>query len=340
MPERPTIKRKLSAGFADNMLDYSDIKGNSHAKRAMEIAAAGGHNILLIGPPGTGKSMLAMRIPTIMDELNEEEAIQTSKIYSICGLLDKGGGLIKMPPFRSLHHSASGTGTIGGGTNYSIRPGEISLAHNGVLFLDELPEFRRDVLEALRQPLEEGTIRISRTNISVCYPAEFMLVAAMNPCPCGFLTHPQKACSCTPPQVQRYLSKISGPLLDRIDLHIEVQPIRYEQMRQTSAAKESSLIKARVKKARDIQKIRYKDYTYKLNAKLTHNLVAKLCPITDKAQELLKKAMSELFLSGRAYDKILKVARTIADLEEKPIIDIEDISEAISYRTLDTKIWP
>jgi len=327
-------KRPLSSV---NYHDYSDIKGNYSAKRAMEIAVAGGHNILLIGSPGAGKTMLAKRLPTIMGKLSMEESIETSKIYSICGLLsDKE--LISTPPFRDLHHSVSDAGMLGGGSHH-IRPGEVSLAHNGVLFLDELPEFRRNVLEALRQPIEQDLIRISRANASLSYPCRFMLVAAMNPCPCGFLTHPKKVCTCSPGQVQRYLSKISGPLLDRIDMHIEIQPIKYEQMIERSSETTSVIIKMRAKSARSVQNQRYKNHRYSCNGKLPHRDIENYCKISEEASELLRMAMSELFISARAYDKILRVSRTIADLDNKPLIGAEQVSEAISYRCLDTKAW-
>ncbi len=334
--QKTTHKSKVSLSSIDSH-DYSDIKGNYSAKRAMEIAVAGGHNILLIGSPGAGKTMLAKRLPTIMGKLSTEESIETSKIYSICGLLsDKE--LISTPPFRDLHHSVSDAGMLGGGSHH-IRPGEVSLAHNGVLFLDELPEFKRNVLEALRQPIEQGLIRISRANASLSYPCRFMLVAAMNPCPCGFLTHPKKVCSCSPGQVQRYLSKISGPLLDRIDMHIEIQPIKYEQMIERTCETTSAIIKTRAKNARCVQNERYKNHRYKCNGKLPHRDIENYCKVSDEASELLRMAMSELFISARAYDKILRVSRTIADLDNKPIIGAEQVSEAISYRCLDTKAW-
>ncbi len=320
-----------------NGMDFSDIRGNFHAKRAMEIAVAGGHNIILIGPPGGGKTMLAQRIPTIMNDLSQEQSIQTSKIYSICGLL-KDKQLIESPPFRALHHCASDVGMLGGGSG-NIAPGEISLAHNGVLFLDELPEFRRDALEALRKPIEEKIIRITRAGKSISYPCSFMLVAAMNPCPCGFLTHPKKPCMCTPHQVHKYLSKISGPLLDRIDMHVEVNPIEYEQLSSRIHAEPSSSIKERILKARSIQETRYAGYDYMLNAMLSYKDLENTCQLTDEASGMLKAAMHELFVSARGYTKILKIARTIADLSEKPMIGAEECAEAISYRSLDTRAW-
>ena len=334
--KRDNLHDEKSIDYAKGM-DLSDIKGNFHAKRAMEIAVAGDHNLLLIGPPGGGKTMLAQRIPTIMNTLSREQSIQTSKIYSICGLL-KDRQLIERPPFRALHHCASDAGLLGGGST-NIGPGEISLAHNGVLFLDELPEFRRDVLEALRQPIEEKIIRITRAGKSITYPCNFMLIAAMNPCPCGFLTHPKKACICTPHQVHRYLSKISGPLLDRIDMHVEISPIEYEQLSSKTHAETSQSIKQRIDKARAIQQARYAESEDMLNAKISYKDLENICELTKEASDILKTAMHELFVSARGYTKILKVARTIADLAEKPIIGVEEIAEAISYRSLDTRVW-
>jgi magnesium chelatase family protein len=321
----------------NNDMDFSDIRGNYHAKRAVEIAVAGGHNILFIGPPGTGKTMLAQRIPTIMGALTNEESIQTSKVYSIQGLLNNKS-LITRPPFRALHHFSSDAGMLGGGSNY-INPGEISLAHNGVLFLDELPEFRRDVLEALRQPIEDKVIRITRAGKSVTYPCDFMLVAAMNPCPCGYLTHPKKTCVCTPHQVHKYLSKISGPLLDRIDMHVEISPIDYDQLSSESGIESSSAIKSRIDNAKAIQSARYRGNRYALNARISYKDIEKVCALTKEASSILKQAMHELFVSARGYAKLLKVARTIADIAARPVIDVEDIAEAVSYRSLDTRAW-
>lgn len=318
-------------------LDFGDVKGQYHVKRGLEVAAAGGHHCLLIGPPGSGKSMLAKRVPAIISDMNVEEALETSKIHSVAGLLSKKSGFIAARPYRSPHHTISDCALIGGGT-YPM-PGDISLAHNGVLFLDELPEFKRNVLEVLRQPLEDQTVTISRVAGTLSYPARFMLIAAMNPCPCGYFTDPKRECRCTPTQIQRYLSKISGPLLDRIDIHLEVPRLNYEQLTKKAAAETSAEIKKRVDKARIIQKQRYKKDDFSFNAFLGPKETEKYCRISDEGSELLKMAILELGLSARAYDKILKVARTIADLEAKEVIEATHISEAISYRSLDRNLW-
>ncbi len=317
--------------------DFSDVKGNRYAKRAIEIAAAGSHNILMIGPPGEGKTMLAQRIPSILDNMSYEEALESTKIHSVAGLTRNKNSFVMQRPFRCLHHSISDAGMLGGGVN--LHPGEISLAHNGVLFLDELPEFKRNILEGLRQPIEEGKIMITRVAGSVEYPAKFMLVAAMNPCPCGFLTHPTKECNCTPPQIQRYLNKISGPLLDRIDIQIEVAPLKYSQLTEKNNCETSSEIKKRVMAAKKIQKVRYKSSGITQNAQLSPKYMDEFCQLTEEASNLLKLAIGELSLSARAYDKIRKVARTIADMEEKELIEAAHISEAIGYRSLDRKLW-
>ena len=318
-------------------LDMQDVKGQNFAKKALEVAACGGHNVIMIGAPGSGKSMLAKRIPSILPTMTFEESIETTNVYSIAGMVDKDSPLVTRRPFRSPHHTVSTAGLTGGGG--IPRPGEISLAHNGLLFLDELAEFNRSTLEVLRQPIEDQKVSISRASGTVTYPCSIMLVAAMNPCPCGYYGHPTKKCVCTQKQVSQYLSKISGPLLDRFDLHIEVAPVEYESLSSTQKEEPSAKIRERVQRAREIQNQRFRGTGITCNARITPDLLREVCVLTPAANELLKGVFERLGLSARAYDKILKVARTVADMDGSENIDRVHISQAVRYRTLDRKFW-
>jgi len=319
-------------------VDFTDVKGQQHAKRALEVAAAGGHNILLIVPPGSGKTMLARRLPTILPNLSLEEALETTKIHSVAGALPAGTALIATRPFRPPHHTVSDAGLIGGGR--IPRPGEVSLAHNGVLFLDEMPEFRKDVLEVLRQPIEDGIVTISRAMMSLSYPARFMLAGAMNPCPCGFFGSPDHQCKCSAQQIQRYMTRISGPLLDRIDIHIEVPAVKFKELTSKHRGESSAAIRERVNRARARQLERLKDEKHMFcNAHMESQDIRRYCIIDQESTDLLRRAISKLGLSARAYDRIIKVSRTIADLEGYADIAPQHISEAIQYRSLDRHLW-
>ena len=336
-PEPHTLDTNTDGTPSASLLDLLDVKGQEHVKRAVEVAAAGGHNLIMIGPPGSGKTMIAKRIPSILPKLSMEESLETTKIQSIVGVLPSDTPLVVTRPYRSPHHTISDAGLIGGGN--IPRPGEVSLAHNGVLFLDELPEFRRNVLEVMRQPLEDRQVTISRAAASLTYPANFMLVAAMNPCPCGFFSDPTRDCKCSQNQIQNYVSRISGPLLDRIDIQVEVPAVKYAELADETTGEPSAIVQRRVEAARQAQQQRFADTTIHANATMQSRQIREYCKVDSHAQELLRVAINQLGLSARAYDRILKVARTIADLDHNPNIEVVHVSEAIQYRSLDRSFW-